>query len=73
MYKRYDTLDHKAYLIIEDYYTNNISNKVKFLATRNGNSLSTLLFTLRNKYTSSDYDFIITIKLAFKRFVLITS
>jgi hypothetical protein len=73
MYKRYDTPDHKAYLIIEDYYTNDISNKVKFLVTRNRNSLSTLLLTLRNKYMSSDYDFIMITELALKRFVLITS
>jgi hypothetical protein len=73
MCKRYDTLDYKAYLMIEDYYTDNISNKVKFLATRNRNSLSTLLLILRNKYASSDYDFVITTKLALKRFVLITS
>jgi hypothetical protein len=73
MCKRCDTPDYKAYLMIEDYYTDDISNEVKFLATRNGNSLSTLFLTLRNKYASSDRDFVMTTELALKRFVLIAS
>jgi hypothetical protein len=73
MCKRCDTPDHKACLVIEDYCTDDISNEVKFLAARNGNSLSTLLLTLRNKYASSDRDFVMTTELALERFVLVAS
>ena len=73
IYKRYDTLDTKVYLVIDNYYIEDISNEVKYLVAYTSSSLSTLLAALREKYTSSDYDFVLITKLALERFAYIAS
>ena len=50
--------------MIDDYYIEDISNKVKYLAARASSSLLTLLAALRKKYASSDCDFVLITKLA---------
>ena len=73
IYKRYDTSDTKAYLVINDYYIEDISNEVKYLVAYTSSSLLTLLATLCEKYASSDYDFVLITKLALERFAYIAS
>ena len=50
--------------MIDNYYIEDISNKVKYLAARTSSSLLTLLAALRKKYASSDYDLVLITKLA---------
>jgi len=59
--------------VIDNYYIEDISNEVKYLVAYTSSSLSTLLAALREKYTSSDYDFVLITKLALERFAYIAS
>jgi len=59
--------------VINDYYIEDISNKVKYLAARASSSLLTLLAALRKKYASSDCDFVLITKLALEQFAYIAS
>ena len=59
--------------MINNYYIEDISNEVKYLVARTSSSLLTLLATLRKKYASSDYDFVLITKLALEQFVYIAS
>jgi hypothetical protein len=70
MCKRCDTPDANACPVIDDYCTEDISNEVKFLAVRASGSLSILLVALREKYASSDRDFVMTTELALERLAL---
>ena len=59
--------------MIDNYYIEDISNEVKYLVAYTSSSLSTLLAALREKYTSSNYDFVLITKLALERFAYIAS
>ena len=59
--------------MIDNYYIEDISNEVKYLVAYTSSSLSTLLAALREKYTSSNCDFVLITKLALERFAYVTS
>ena len=72
MCRRYNTPNTKAYLVINNYYTKDISPEVTFLTKNSDSTLRSLLIVLREKYAYSNKDFILITKATLKRFTIIT-
>ena len=72
IYRRYNTSDIKAYLVINDYYTKDISPEVTFLTKNSDSTLRSLLIVIREKYAYSNKDFILITEATLKRFIIIT-